>query len=478
MPDIELLIARLSDTDLVAMPSPKNSSSSFSLRGTFLSGFLLFLGMKSILRTLLLICVIPSSLSAQVPDEVLFTDPPSMREHFQWLGDTLLIYGNTGEQNTGQPEFVLFPQERKAWIERLNTLSVDSLVTLYQQKGKLPLSDVTIPSSSALEPPLDPEKPLAGLRIALDPGHMAGDQAFAKEIEGKYMTMPDTPATYQQEIAFYESELTLATAFILKDSLERLGATVMMTRTELGKASHGLTFEEWKSVALTDSLDQAVKRGEMSYSKAIWWKSKATDAAIFKSYYNRSDLHHRINRIREFHPDITIIIHYNVDSPNWSRRMENGDFLPGFENYSMAFVPGSFAPGELARVEDRMMLLRLLISDDYAQSVALSASFITASETYTGVAPVDSASDLSYLAKYSRYAGEPGVFARNLSLTRNLSGAICYGESLCQDARWEAMRLNQRDLVVNGIPVSSRVAEVAQAYLEAVKEFVGERGRR
>lgn len=430
--------------------------------------------MKPFLLTLILLFLIPPFLSAQIPDEVLLTKPSSMREHFQWLGDTLLIYAKAGGQKTGQPEFVLFPQERKIWVERLRTLSIDSLVTLYQQKGKLPLFDAAIPFSQALQPPFGPDKPLAGLRIALDPGHMAGNQTFAKEVEGKYMSMPDTPATYQREIAFYESELTMSTALILKDSLERLGATVLMTRNGLGRASHGLSFDEWKQQAFIDSLDLAVKAGNMSYTKAIWWKNRATDAEIFYSYFNRSDLHHRITMIREFRPDITLIIHYNVDSPNWNQRLENGDFLPGFANYSMAFVPGGFAPGELSRVEDRVMLLRLLISDDYENSVSLSKAFITASEKYTAVPPVDSASELSYLISYSRYAGEPGVFARNLSLTRNLSGAICYGESLCQDARWEALRLNQRDLVVGGIHVSSRVAEVAQAYLEAVKEYVGE----
>lgn len=423
---------------------------------------------------LLLPVLIFSNLTAQIPPEVLFTDS-SMEAYFLRQGDTLMIFANPEDRLAQQPEFVLYPGEEKLWNIWLKRLSTDSLVTLYQQKGQGKSLAFGFPIQKPASIVSDPARPLTGWRIALDPGHMAGDQTFAKEIEGKYMTMPDTPATYQQEIAFYESELTLATAFILKDSLERLGATVMMTRTELGKASHGLTFEEWKSVAFTDSLDRAVKRGDMTYSKAIWWKRKATDAAIFKSYYNRADLHHRIRTIREFDPDITLIIHYNVDSPNWNQRLENGDFLPGFENYSMAFVPGSFAPGELAHVEDRIMLLRLLISDDYAQSVSLSTSFIAASETYTGVAPVDSVSDLSYLAKFSRYTGGPGVFARNLSLTRNLSGAICYGESLCQDARWEAMRLNQRDLRVNDLQVSSRVAEVAQAYLEAVKEYVGER---
>lgn len=427
--------------------------------------------MKSIFA--LLPFLISSSLVAQIPSEILFTDP-SMEEYFLWQGDTLMIFADPEDRVVHQPEFVLYPDEVFFWNSYLSRLPTDSLVTLYTDKGQRPSFAIGLPIQKPVSPAPDPARPLTGWRIALDPGHMAGDQLFAKEVEGKYMTMPDTLATYQQEIAFYESELTLATAFILKDSLERLGATVMMTRSVLGKASHGLTFEEWKNVAFTDSLDRAVKKGDMSYSKALWWKNKATNAAIFKSYYNRSDLHHRINTIREFHPDITLVIHYNVDSPNWNQRLENGDFLPGFKNYSMAFVPGSFAPGELASVEDRVMLLRLLISDDYAQSVSLSNSFIAASETFTGVSPVDSTSSLSYLTRYSRYAGEPGVFARNLSLTRNLSGAICYGESLCQDARWEAMRLNQRDLIVNGILVSSRVAEVAQAYFEAVKEYVGE----
>ena len=118
------------------------------------------------------------------------------------------------------------------------------------------------------------------------------------------------------------------------------------------------------------------------------------------------------------------------------------------------------------------MLLRLLISDDYAASVRLSSAFIEASQRYTGVPPVSQTSGLSYLRVASRYVGEEGVYARNLSLTRNISGPVCYGESLCQDARWEALRLHQKDLKVGSLMVSSRVAEVAQAYLEAVKSYV------
>lgn len=424
--------------------------------------------MKHLLIAVPLLVVL--NLSAQIPGHVLLTEP-DMEAYFHWKGDTLLIYESPEQERFGQPEFILFPGEHQQWNYWLRTLPMDSLVWLYTHKGRLP-NPLSTPLAVNEPVSNDPSLPLAGWRIAIDPGHMAGDPVFAREVEGKYMKMDSSLATYHQDIEFYESELTLATALILQDSLQKLGATVLLTRTQCGKASHGLSFGEWKATAFADSLNQEVRSGEMPFAQAIWWKQRANDGQIFKSWFNRSDLHHRIDMIRAFQPDLTLVIHYNVDLTNWEQRQENGSFLPGTDNYSMAFVPGAFMKGELSKVEDRIMLLRLLISDDYASSVRLSRAFIESSQRYTGVPPVSQTSELSYLRVASRFAGEEGVYARNLSLTRQISGPVCYGESLCQDARWEAMRLNQRDLKVESMMVSSRVAEVAQAYLEAVKIYV------
>lgn len=412
-------------------------------------------------------------LSAQIPPHILFTES-EMQSYVRWKGDTLLMYDHPQQDAVGQPEFILFPVEHKQWKYWLKTLPLDSLVKLYTRKSRLPVVISTPQADEVRSPHSGTGHLLSGWRIAIDPGHMAGDPVFAREVEGKYMKMDSSQATYHQAIEFYESELTLATALILKDSLEKLGATVLLTRTQCGKASHGLSFEEWKATAFTDSLNREVRSGEMSFAQAIWWRQRANDGQIFKSWFNRSDLHHRIGMIREFRPDLTLVIHYNVDLTNWEQRQENGSFLPGMNNYSMAFVPGAFMNGELAQVEDRIMMLRLLLTDDYAASVRLSSAFIQASQRYTGVPPVSQTSGLRYLQVASRFVGEEGVYARNLSLTRNISGPVCYGESLCQDARWEAIRLNQRDLEVGSLHVSSRVAEVAQAYLEAVKQFVFE----
>ena len=58
-------------------------------------------------------------------------------------------------------------------------------------------------------------KPLAGKRIVIDPGH-GGDSS------GTYGTIPD----------LYEKTLTLQYGLQLRDKLEALGATVIMTRTD------------------------------------------------------------------------------------------------------------------------------------------------------------------------------------------------------------------------------------------------------
>ena len=391
---------------------------------------------------------------------------------FSWQNDTLLLFASAEQRQYGQPEFVLYPSEQAIWRQWLSTLPLDSLVARYVSKGANPMPSVP-PVLSAKEVPSDSSRPLAGWRIALDPGHMAGDLAFAQGVEGKAIVMEASTQTNGQQIGFYESELTLATALLIRDSLEDLGAEVLLTRESPGVAAHGLDFATWKQVAFPDSLRQAVARGDMKPAQVSWWTSRASDAMIFRTYFNRSDLKARAEMIRAFQPDVTLMIHYNIDLPNWAVTQQGRAYLPGQENYCMAFVPGAFLFGELSEAEDRVMLLRMLLTDDVERSVELSAAFVRQSERLTGVPPVENDADLAYLTTSSLPAGEPGVFARNLTLTRLISGPVCYGESLCQDARSEVFRLNRREVKVGGRWVSSRVQEVASAYVAAVREFAG-----
>jgi hypothetical protein len=68
---------------------------------------------------------------------------------------------------------------------------------------------------------------------------------------------------------------------------------------------------------------------------------------------------------------------------------------------------------------------------------------------------------------------QPGIYCRNLALTRLIHGPLCYGETLLQDNPDEAKRLAQKDFDFNGIKLPSRIIEVAHAYINGICEYFG-----
>jgi len=185
------------------------------------------------------------------------------------------------------------------------------------------------------------------------------------------------------------------------------------------------SFEEWK-IARWDSLLQVEKKaGNLTDEDIRKWKTKAEEKDIMGRFFTPEDLRERARVINRFQPDLTLIIHYNVDALNWESRDDEGFFTPTGQNYLMAFVPGSFMAGELVEPDQRLAFLRLLISDDLEKSISLSKAFVNQSTRYTGVPIVSRTYPLGYLHNASIYTGFPGIYARNLGLTRMISSPLC-----------------------------------------------------
>src|SRR6202022_3152272 len=70
--------------------------------------------------------------------------------------------------------------------------------------------------------PAKPNKPLAGLRIALDPGHLGGKWA---KMEERWFQVGDSPP-------IQEGDLVLRVARLLAPRLKELGATVFFVRKD------------------------------------------------------------------------------------------------------------------------------------------------------------------------------------------------------------------------------------------------------
>lgn len=139
-------------------------------------------------------------------------------------------------------------------------------------------------------------QPLAGVRIALDPGHQLGNHNFPRQIrrpvQAGGFTKPCNSTGTATNSGYAEATFTFAVALAVKKRLEALGATVRLTRTrnsqslwgpcvdQRGKFGHGV------DAALAVSLhgDGSTRSGARGFhviaptSRAPWTTDIAADS--------------------------------------------------------------------------------------------------------------------------------------------------------------------------------------------------------
>lgn len=438
--------------------------------------------MALVVRITTVMLLLVATVKAQLP--VIGAD--SLSKHYQWkmnrfldrdtaLGDFysidlngVCIYADAVAKKNNRPEYRVTWQELPVYKNMMASLPREEAMQVMKNKGSGPFS----PSIQRLYgSPMNPSgaapvmgKPLNGHRIALDPGHFASDSMGAL-LEDKYIDMktgPDSARAY-----FYESQLTWETARLLQQKLEAAGATVLVTRKAYGLTAFGKTFAQWKAEDYPRTLDSLLRIYPQDVNLKKLRSGKLKDnKSIFRYVFRDVELRKRADLINAFHPDLTIIIHFNVDEQNrpWKKTTT--------KDFCMAFVGGSFQKGELSDPEKRFDFLRLLLLDDIETSTYASG-LATASFESTLEVPLAKTGDATYLRSNCIAAGPPGVYCRNLSLTRMVQGTLIYGETLYQDNVYECPKLSSEAGQVSGkAPAAdydeSRVGEVAEAYYEAV----------
>lgn len=302
---------------------------------------------------------------------------------------------------------------------------------------------------------------LAYKKIAIDPGHIANDFIIG-DLEKKHIIIKgDSITGIKDSIEIAEGMLTLATAELLKEKLEKEGAQVLITRTG-DKCAFGKTYLQWKKDDLKKAVDSLYKIGEIkSWQKDYFLSSKAKDRDIFRVIFRDLELAKRVELINNFNPDYTVVIHYNVDETNldWNKTTN--------KNYNMCFVGGAFMKNDLSNKEKRFEFLRLLITDDLEKSIAISSSVMKSFENELKV-PTATVRDAKYLIEGCFPTEANGVYCRNLQLTRYVHSPIVYGETLYQDNIIECKLLSaETDKTKN-----KRLQQVADAYFKGIINYV------
>lgn len=355
------------------------------------------------------------------------------------------------------PELTVPWNKTNECIIALQNCNYDTLLLKIKNGEKLHQTNCTAKKAGY---EADANKKLNGVKIAIDPGHIAGDLKTGM-LEKKFLNFNYN----NKQIEIIEGLLTLHTALLLKNMLEQEGAEVMLTREQPNQTAFGITYKQWLEKHFKASVDSSYKLLEITDKEKTFLLTKATEREVFRTYFNNIDMKERVRKINAFAPDITLVIHYNVDEQNTSWKK------PGIKNYNMIFIPGAFMNDELQKPIDRLSFLRLLLCDDIDNSLKLS-EHLASSFTNKLKVPLADINDATYLKKYCMPTHVKGVYARNLSLTRLVKGTVVYGETLYQDNIKECLLLSNNDIEVNGIKTSSRVKQIAEAYFEGIVEYM------
>ena len=385
---------------------------------------------------------------------------PDVRNHYRidWQG--VHIYASARNKLNHRAEFTVHWKDLENFKRLIKYADRSYQLEVYNSKGIKPFDPQEIQIINILaynhqKLPVVASKPLAGIKIAIDPGHIAGDWETAVA-EGRFI---EIYGVKKDAIRFFEGELTLSTAIVLRDSLVKLGAEVMLTRDKPNFSAMDMSFDEWKQTELLDTL---LRQG-IPFAKAEDIAAHGSEQHLYKKYFLDADLDARAAKINYFKPNFTVIIHYNADvlNKNW--------VAPTHRNYSMIFVPGSYLSDEMNTSTERFDFLRTLLTDHLQESTLLSSFVMQGFESGLNVPAIKDYQAPYYIEKYSMKV-QDGIYARNLRLCRLLNTPVCYGESLLQDNKKELLALSKNDFR-NGV-TAKRIVQVADAYLYGIKRYV------
>ena len=237
------------------------------------------------------------------------------------------------------------------------------------------------------------DKPLLGLRVALDPGHFSNIEDMR---EGKFVTLgapPEDPQTVPAD-GITEGELNVASAQNLAARLRALGATVTITRQ--GDVKRDQTRRDIDTyLDANPELNARVKDR--------------------RAHLTGLDLERRAERLSSATPDIVMVMHFDA---------ERHEVNAGARNEVKVYVPGCFTDtGFATSSRQRSRFAAQIQSRSWNASVDLAKTLVQSISKAMGSVPQLPSQHGAVDPKVLRPVGDDtGVFARNLLIPAAVRG--------------------------------------------------------
>lgn len=292
--------------------------------------------------------------------------------------------------------------------------------------------------------PSPPDKPLAGLTIAIDPGHLGG--RWAKTEARWFQINGGTPVV--------EGDMTLRVARHLAPQLRALGARVALVRdSSIPTTVH----RPWTLRGRAAS--ELAKSGGSPSERKIQLESE-------RLFYRTAEIRGRALFVnQQIQPDLTLCLHFNAEawgSPDRPSTVE--------KNHFHLLINGAYSAEELALDDVRFDMLVKLLSDTLDKETAMAESVGASVKAATGLPP------FTYNGPQAVKIGETGwVWGRNLLANRLYHGAVVFLEPYVMNHPEVIERVQLGDYegecVVNGVARKSLYREYADAVAEGLRQW-------
>lgn len=242
-------------------------------------------------------------------------------------------------------------------------------------------------------------KPLAGVRIALDPGHIGGEWAAMEERHFRA----------GEEKPVREGDMTLLVAQLAAPQLRALGAEVSLVR-DAAKPASPFGVDALRAPARDELRLLGVADARENYEgPRDPLKMNTVQGQAERLFYRVAEIRERARRVnRTLRPDLAVCIHFNAD--DWSDP-ENPVFTE--RNDLHLLVNGCYSAGELRFDDQRFEMLLRLLGRTHREELAASAPVASALAAATGLPAFQYTSGAAVKA-----GGNDFLWARNLLANR------------------------------------------------------------
>ena len=306
-------------------------------------------------------------------------------------------------------------------------------------------------------PSAAPDKPLLGLRIALDPGHLGG--SWAKMEERWFQVGGSKPVQ--------EGDLTLRVSRLLATRLRDLGAKVSFVRStdepitskrpdDFRELARKILIRNGVPKPRADVLDPT----DPTKEQTIRWQSEIL-------FYRYSEIRRRAALVNfKLHPDLVLCLHFNAEG--WGD--PTSPMLTDI-NHLHLLVNGSYLGDELEFDDERFEMIRRLLSRAYDQELPLADTIALTMARETRLPPY------AYpTANSTTNVGTSGyVYARNLLATRLYRCPVVYCEPYVMNSKDVFARIQAGDYEgmrnINGVEQKSIFREYADSVADGLVEY-------